>query len=302
MLTLPTLASPPSAISATGTNAVLCDVDVASAPDPVLAVAAEWARRCGGPLRVAHTVGLPAGLIGHARAARWVVARRKRALRSVVSVWRGRGLSVAESVRSGRVDAHLRQLAAEVEARLIVVQPARAQRRWGGLGGSVAWRLIEGAQTPTLVPRDPAVLLAWLRGRRRLRIFVGFDFSPATEAALRWVGLVAALGPIDVVLGGVCAPWAPPGRLAVGARPECEWRAHAHQLLGRPADCRIEPKRGRTASQWLKMAEQERADLIAIGVPALRGFRRAWRGSVARGVVEGAVLNTVCVPPSFQPP
>lgn len=270
-------------------GAILCDADFAPAPDAILEVAATWARHCDALLRVVHTVDLPGALLGQARAVRWVVASRKRALRQVASALHVRGTRVTESVRFGRVDEVLRQIAATEETRLIVLHPSRSRRRWGGLVGSAAWRLVEGAPAPTLVPRAPAVLRAWLRGERTLRVFVGFSFTPASEAALRWVRQLAALGAIDVVVGGVNAP---PADVSQGR----ELSARARLLLGFPTRCRIESKRGRTAPKLVEMATQERADLIVIGASSVREFRRWWRPSVARAVFEGAGINTVLVP------
>jgi nucleotide-binding universal stress UspA family protein len=302
------LSSPARAVPLAPEGAILCDADFSPAPDAALELAAEWARCCGAPLRVAHTVDLPGALLGQARAVRWVVASRKRALRQVAAALRARGVRVTESVRFGRLEEELRQIATEEAARLIVLHPARSRRRWGGLAGSAAWRLVECAHTATLVPRDPTVLRAWLRGGRTLRVFVGFNFTPASEAALRWVKQLAALGPIDVILGCVNAPGVPsahaggvPFGFGIGAPPAGasqgrELSARARMWLDLPARCRIESKRGRTASQLLAMATQEHADLIVIGAPVPRELRRWWRPSVARAVLEGAGINTVLVP------
>ncbi len=309
MISSPSFTSLARDLPVAAAGAILCDADFAPAPDAILEVAATWARHCDALLRVVHTVDLPGALLGQARAVRWVVASRKRALRQVASALHVRGTRVTESVRFGRVDEVLRQIAATEETRLIVLHPSRSRRRWGGLAGSAAWRLVEGAPTPTLVPRAPAVLRAWLRGERTLRVFVGFSFTPASEAALRWVRQLVALGPIDVVLGCVNTPKVSPARagdgvpfgFGVGAPPAGasqvrELSARARMLLGLPASCRIESRRGRTASQLLEMATQERADLIVIGASSVREFRRWWRPSVARAVFEGAGINTVLVP------
>ncbi len=303
------LSSPARAVPVAAHGAILCDADFSPAPDAALELAAEWARCCDAPLRVAHTVDLPGALLGQARAVRWVVASRKRALRQVAAALRARGVRVTEPVCFGRFGEELGQIATEEAARLIVLHPSRSRQRWGGLAGSAAWRLVECAHTATLVPRDPAALRAWLRGERALRVFVGFNFTPASEAALRWVRQLAALGPVDVVLGCVDAPRVPSARAGVGgpfgfgigappagASQGRELSARARMWLDLPARCRIESKRGRTASQLLAMATQEHADLIVIGAPLPREFRRWWRPSVARAVLEGASINTVLVP------
>ena len=70
----------------------------------------------------------------------------------------------------------------------------------------MAERTAERAQTPTLVLRHAEPLRAWLRGKRPLKIFLGFNFTASAEIALRWTKTLMAIGPCEVVLGYINSP------------------------------------------------------------------------------------------------
>ena len=225
------------------------------------------------------------------------------------------GPVVKEELLTGPPDEALVKLARPRTTRLIVVSSLgrRAPGRW--LLGSVSERTAERATVPTLVVRDAAPFAAWARGERPLKVFVAFNFTVTSEAALRWVGELQQAGPCEIVVGYV--DWPPEERARLGGGgplpltqnpPETQrvldldLQAKATEVLGSaPAKVQVEPNWGRADSRLIEMAREERADLVVIGSHQYHGFERLWNVSVSRGLLHHAPMNVVVVPTATEP-
>lgn len=280
-------ASPPVAI-----GPVVSGTDFSPAAGDGVAVAADIARNLGASLILAHVLKLPHALRRDAKASRWVVASRKRFLRTATEEVRAPGLEVIDTVRTGHTHKVLAETAAAERARMIVLGSPyrRIFARFPGFG--VAKKLIGHATTPTLILRATHTFRAWLQGERPLRVLVCFNFTPACDAALRWVKQLAAAGPLDVVVGRIGPP--------SDAR-DMDVITRTRATLGElPVRYRTAAPSGRTASGLVRFSNEENADLIVAGTKRERGLRRLWRRSVAGGILNRARTSVAIVPLSMN--
>ena len=126
-----------------------------------------------------------------------------------------RGVIVETTIIDGSPALKLAELAAESQARLLVVS-ARGQiapTQW--LAGSVADQTVQMSPVPALVVRDPGSVESWLGGDRALKIVVGYDFSASSDAAIRWVASLAAIAPCDITIAYVASPANERSRLGI---------------------------------------------------------------------------------------
>ncbi len=221
------------------------------------------------------------------------------------------GGAVETSFRSGRAATVLLQEAAEHHARLLVLAAGGDRetltRR---LLGTVAERVAERADVPTLVVRDATPRRRGARGQRRLRVLVGADFSAPSEAALTWVYWLRRMGACEIVVA--CLEAAPPpnrgrevfpslflGEMAVKTAhlQERVFREHVRELFG-VSHVRARYERGWAHSDrhLIHLASEERADLIVVGTHSRTGWHRLGHHSISRGVLHYAPSNVVCVP------
>lgn len=220
------------------------------------------------------------------------------------------GARVAEELIEGAAPAVLAEAARKAKAQLIVVSSLGqvAPRQW--LVGSVAERTAQLATVPTLVVRQPKPLLAWASGKRKLRVFLGYDFSLSADAALHWVARLLERRPF--ALTAACVAWLPgeTRRLGMGGEGtseasaseireliERDLRVRCAEVLGkRKVDIRVSSSWGGEQEQLLREAAEHRADLIVVGTNQKRGMDRFWLGSVSRHILHHATANVACVP------
>ena len=223
---------------------------------------------------------------------------------------RQQGADVHESTPEGNADEELVKLARPDTCRMVVVSSLgkRAPQRW--LLGSVSERTAERALVPTLVVRDATPFLEWTRGERPLHVFVAFNFSETSEAALLWIKELLSIGPCVVVVGYVDHPAEQRARLGgagplalVGNPPEVQailerdLTARVTALLGTSDfQIRVEANWGRPDAALDAMARKAGADLVVIGSHQYQGFERVWNMSVSRGLLHGTTMNVVVVP------
>ena len=218
-------------------------------------------------------------------------------------------VEVIATLRAGAPDAVLLDEAVAHHARLLVLAAQRGSPSSSRPGGVVE-RVVEAANAPTLVVRDPGPLLGWGRGERRLRVFVGADFFSPWEVALRWVDWLRSMGPCDVVVAclepgmapfpaaDLCLmPLADDMALRTARKRERYFLQGVWTLLGRSRGrVRFEKNRAGADARLIQLAVEERADLMVIGTRSRRGWRRAGHHSGSRGVLRAAPLNVAYVP------
>ncbi|MBL9168816.1 MAG: universal stress protein [Verrucomicrobiales bacterium] len=284
--------------SGTRAPVLLVGTDFSSTAKAAANVAAALAQRLDGSLDLVHVSVIPA----------YPPLRRK--LREEAERLRRSGALVHETLLNGNADEELVKRSQLGSCRLIVVSSLGKRRSERWLLGSVSERTAERATVPTLVVRDPAPFEAWTRGQRQLKVFVAFNFTVTSEAAMRWVKELQAIGPCDVVVGYV--DWPPEQRTRLGgsgslplvgnlpdvqAVLERDVRTRAVELLGdMPFRLRVEANWGRPDARLAEMAKEEGSDVIAVGSHQYRGFERLWHTSVSRGLLHSATMSVAVVP------
>ena len=280
--------------------AVICGTDFTPAASHAADTAAALARRMNAPLDLVH-----AGMID-------ANPPMDDELRAEADRLRRQGADVRESMLhgDGHADEELVTLANPKSCRLVVVSSLgkRAPNRW--LLGSVSERTAERALVPTLVVRDASPFLEWTRGERPLRVFVAFNFTETSEAALRWIKELQSIGPCVVVVGYVDYPPEQRARLGgtgplalVGNPPEVQeilerdLKTRVAELLGTTDfQIRVEANWGRPDAALAGMAKDAGADLVVVGSHQYHGFERMWNTSISRALLHGATMNVVVVP------
>jgi nucleotide-binding universal stress UspA family protein len=277
---------------------VICGTDFTPAAGHAADAAAALARCLKCPLDLLHVSALPS------------YSPVLEALSAEADRLRQQGADVHESIVEGNADEELVKRAIPISCRMVVVSSLgkRAPQRW--LLGSVSERTAERAFVPTLVLRDATPFLEWTRGERPLQVFVAFNFTATSEAALRWIKELQLIGPCVVVVGYVDHPPEQRARLGgagplalVGNPPEVQailerdLRAKVTELLGsNDFQIRVEANWGRPDAALAGMAKQAGADLVVIGSHQYQGFERVWNRSVSRGLLHSATMNVVVVP------
>jgi nucleotide-binding universal stress UspA family protein len=280
------------------TARLLCGTDFSAKAKHAADVASVLAQRLGATLELTHVSVIPK------------YPGVSEDLRAEAERLRRQGALVEEVLLSGSADEEMVKRVQAGTHRLVVVSSLgqRATTRW--LLGSVSERTAERASVPTLVVRDAAPFAAWARGERSLKVFVAFNFTVTSEAALRWAKGLQAIGPCEFVVGQV--DWPPeqrsrlggPESLPLGGNPpdvqkilERDLRARVTELFGdTPFRSRVEGNWGRPDARLAVMADELGADLIVVGSHQYRGFERLWHTSVSRGLLHSATISVAVVP------
>ncbi|REG37332.1 nucleotide-binding universal stress UspA family protein [Archangium gephyra] len=210
----------------------------------------------------------------------------------------------------GAPDEVLVEHAAVAHASLIIVSH-HGQRgpRWRI--GNVAERVVQSARCPVLVLRSAAPLEAWARGERSLRVLLGLDFSPPSDAAVSWVRKLRTLGSCEVVAAHHYWGADAHVRYGVPLSPESEVTPEVEEALRRDLTARLgdmpgtgavwvhlDPGLSRPAESLVALARKEEADLIVVGTHQRTGASKWWYGSVSQRIVHDAPVSVLCVPAS----
>ena len=240
-------------------------------------------------------------------------SERRRRLIAEGNRLRATGAQVLENLVLGSPHDMLVLRARHVDADLIVVSSLGgiSAPRW--ITGSVALRTAQKATVPTLVVRDQARLTAWAEGERPLNIFVCYDFSPTSDAVLRWIGSLEEWGPCNVTVAYVSWPPQESWRLGMTGRttdgdntPEVRAllergiKEKCERLLGAvEAKVHVVSSWGRADVHLNELAKASDADLVVVGSNHRNMVDRLWFGSVSRGVIRHSRTNVVCVPGTY---
>lgn len=219
------------------------------------------------------------------------LSRRRAELKRQADRLRKPKTVVEEQVVSGSPFDQIVNAAVRCKARLVVVGAVGHGLAKRLLIGSVAERVAETSAIPTLIVRPRSKLLSWAKGQRRLKILVGCDFSPTTDAALQWIAQLQAIGRFSVIIGHVHVPNAP-------HQSEQELIQRAATIL--PAGqltARLIPSWGNCQGALFETASRENADLVVVGTHQRRGIDRVRLGSVSRGVLRHETRSVAVVPP-----
>lgn len=210
----------------------------------------------------------------------------------------------------GTPDEVLVEHAAVVHASLIIVSH-HGQRAPRWRIGNVAERVVQAARCPVLVLRSAGPLEAWARGERSLRILLGLDFSPPSDAAVAWVRKLRTLGACEVVAAHHYWGADAHVRYGVPLSPESEVTPEVEEALRRDLTTRLgdmpgtgavwvhlDPGLSRPAESLVALARKEEADLIVVGTHQRTGASKWWYGSVSQRIIHEAPVSVLCVPAS----
>ena len=293
---------------------ILCGTDFTPPATVALEAAAALAASTAGTLRVVH-VAAPddsaelVELAGPGAAAKGAREALEARLREAVSQASDPALAAEVAVLGGHADE---ALVAEVErfgAGLIVLGPLGKRSALRLSLGSTADRVAQHAACPVLVARSGEGFLACARGERPLRVVLGVDATPPSEAAARWVFDLATRVRCEIV--GAHVYWPPEvrdrlairGPLPIGAgHPEVdaalakELGERLESLAQAKLPLRIVGGFGRIADHLAQIAEDEKADLLAVGSHQRSTLDRLWHGSISHGAIAGAPMSVLSVP------
>ena len=208
---------------------------------------------------------------------------------------------------SGSIFDELVTAAIELNARTVVVGAIGHGLARRLLVGSVAERTAETSPIPILVVRLGTRLASWLRGEHPLKILVGYDFSAASNAALRWVNKMQKIGPCDIGVLHIDWPSDKAERLGYHGRLpltknlgetqnflERHLREHvAMHLPPEQVTLTVEPGWRHPEVNLFETTQREKADLIVVGTHRGHGWGRLRFGSVSRNMLRHAGNNAV---------
>jgi nucleotide-binding universal stress UspA family protein len=279
---------------------ILCGTDFSANARAAAEVGAQLAHAWEEPMTLAHATLDPEVATGRTALSREAARLRKTSAAGILT-----------KLLEGEPSEVLSERTAAGTTRLVVVSSLgeRGPARW--FLGSVAERTAERAKVPTLVVRQAEPFHAWFRGERALRIFIAFDFTQTSDAALRWVRSdLLRTRPCELIIAHVNWPPQEGSRIG-GATPiqlegnppqiqrvlMRDLKARANELLGTDDfKVRIEPNWGRADVRLADMAAEESADLIVVGSHQSQGLNRLWHHSISRGLLERASASVAVVP------
>jgi nucleotide-binding universal stress UspA family protein len=291
---------------------ILAATDLSDAAERSVDLAALLAERLGDSLELVHVVEPPPPLLPELAMAvpdlqrqMEQIANRRLEERSA-RLRRGR-LDIGWKALSGFPEEALLEHAAHERPRFLALGTHRRRAPARLFLGSVAERIIRRTMLPVLVVPAVSGPLALPPPSRPLRIVVGIDHSPASDAALAWLRGLAGTAACHLSLVHLYAPLREHTRFGIEdvADPqeasdevatllEKELRPRINELLGgMTATLRVVPSVGREAELLAREAQLSGADLLVVGTNQ-RHQRRG--GSTAVETVRAAATPVLCVP------
>jgi nucleotide-binding universal stress UspA family protein len=279
---------------------VICGTDFSPAASEAADVAAAVSRMMGIPLELVHARIIRAypPMDEELKAE----ADRLRALKTDVR----EHMVVGE----GFADEELVGLVKRKSCRLLVVAShgKRSPDRW--TLGKVSERTAERSSAPTLVVRNSQPFLEWERDERPLHVFVAYERTRTSEAALIWAKELMAIGHCELTVGHVYYP--PEQRIRLGLKGkippagnppqlqailERDLSESAAKILGtHEFKAAVEPFWTDPENTLADMARISAADLLVVGSHQYHGFELVWNTSVSREILHRAKTNVAVIP------
>ena len=252
---------------------ILCPIDFTTFSHTALEHAVGIAHAHGASVTGLHVV--PAGAAHDPNLPKWTTEDLRRLEAQVLKVLREADAPSPRAIAVvGDPALEIEKLASALPADVIVMP----RHGWTGLmthaSGSVTEHVMCHARAPIIVVPESAKRLAPTSEMHR--IVCGIDFSPASLKALRYAGDLASADHRQLIVTHVD----PNG-------PSTLWRGRLHTVTANdiPPGVAVQERVqvGNPASEILRLAREDGADLIAIG-----GHRGHPPGCVMSGVVAGA--------------
>jgi nucleotide-binding universal stress UspA family protein len=287
--------------------AIVFGTDFSERSDAVARAAAMLARRSG---EVLHLVHVPEyASVGRTTASDEALrGEASTRLEAQADALRAGELRVEPRLLEGAPDEALVEYAAQVHASLLLLSH-HGQRAPRWRIGSVAERVVQSTRCPVLVVRASSAVESWARGERSLRVLLGLDFSPPSDAAVTWVRKLRSLGPCEVIAAHHYWGADAHVRYGVPLSPESEVTLEVEEALRRDLTARLgdmpgtgavwvhlDPGLSRPADALVALARKEAADLIVVGTHQRTGASRWWHGSVSQRVLYESPVSVLCVP------
>jgi nucleotide-binding universal stress UspA family protein len=293
---------------------IVCGTDFSATAVEAVDIAAEMARRLNVKLLLLHVDEFSGLAVSHPSLFEQVVSKNRQELDREAERLRKYGTKVEQRFLSGSVFNELVDAAAESNARLLVVGAVGHGVARRLLVGSVAERVAETSAVPTLVVRPGSRLGSWLRGEHALKVLVGYDFSAAGDAALRWLNEMQNLGACETSVVHIDWPPEEAQRLGYhGPLPLTENPEEIQNFLERDLSERVamllppekvtitvQPGWGRTEGYLFEMAHRHQVDLVVVGTHRRHVLDRLRFGSVSRTVLHHATVTVAVVPPAEE--
>jgi nucleotide-binding universal stress UspA family protein len=291
---------------------IVCGTDFSATATEAVEIAAAMARLLGTKLVLVHVEEFYGIAAVDPTSFEPALVRKRSELDRTAQRLRGLGTDVDEKLLSGSAVDQLVDTAKTAKGRLIVVGAVGHGLARRIFVGSVAERTAEISPIPTLVVRPGGRLALWLRGGDALKILIGYDFSTASDAALRWVNQLGELGKFQATV--LYTNWPPDearrlgyeGSLPLVTNPadvqqklERDLRARVTEFLAsKEVDVIVEPGWGTPEGYLFELASKEKADLMVVGTHQRGGLGRVLLGSVSRAVLHHSKVTVAVVPPT----
>jgi nucleotide-binding universal stress UspA family protein len=299
-------------VKKTNKRPIICGTDFSAVATEATDIAAAMARRLEARLVLVHANQSAGVFAASPMALETVISQTRVEMNDEVKRLREVGTNVEEKFVFGSPFDQLVTAATKSNARLIVVGAVGHGLARRLVLGSVAERTAETSPVPTLVVRPGGRLRSWIQGKHPLRILVGYDFSAASNTALRWVNQLTEMGKFQATV--LYINWPPDearrlgyeGPLPLATNPEEIQNNLERDLKQRIAKflskqkvtASVEPGWGTPEGYLFEMASRQKIDLIVVGTHQRQGFGRVLLGSVSRAVLHHAKTSVAVVPPA----
>ncbi|MBL9018048.1 MAG: universal stress protein [Myxococcales bacterium] len=285
---------------------IICGTDLSAASAGALEVARALARQRGEDEVVLVHVMDPAGSPGEREAA---MEHARTQLDAQVAAATG-GPAIRGELVIGAPEEALVSFA-ETEGSDLIVIASRSARTEKTQLGTTAAEVIARTTVPVIVIRDPAPWLAYLEGKRPLRVLLGIDDSATCDLGIQWTQAMRARSPIEVVLGAIYYPDDAAAHYGLHAKNMVDRDPQIEALMTRDllrrfggsktgVTARAQRGLGRIGDHVLELANEEKVDAIVVGTGQKTGLGRL--GSVSSVIVNDAKQSVVCVPPQAAVP
>lgn len=291
---------------------IVCGTDFSATAVEAVDIAAEMARRLDVKLVLLHVEEFRGLAAADPVLFEAIASRNREELDREAERLRKAGTLIEEKLLCGSVFNEIVDAAAESNARLIIVGAIGHGLARRLLVGSVAERVAETSAVPTLVVRPGSRLGSWIRGEHPLKVLAGYDFSAASDAALRWLNGMQEIGPCETNV--VHSDWPPEAAHRIGYHgplPLTENPEQIQNLLERDLAERVamslppekvtvtvEPGWGRPEGNLFELASRQQVDLVVVGTHQRHGLGRLRFGSVSRTVLHHAHATVAVIPPA----